>query len=48
MKILGVPPGPIIGEILRHLLERVLDDVSLNTVETLTAMVPDIAKTLKK
>ncbi len=33
---LGVAPGPAVGEVLRSLLELVLDDPEKNTVETLT------------
>jgi tRNA nucleotidyltransferase (CCA-adding enzyme) len=36
---LGIPPGPLYGEILRDLLERVTDDPSLNERETLLEMV---------
>jgi tRNA nucleotidyltransferase (CCA-adding enzyme) len=36
---LGIPRGPRIGEVLDQLLERVLDDPSLNTREQLTALV---------
>lgn len=36
---LGLEPGPEFGEILRALLERVLDDPSLNEKETLMRMV---------
>jgi tRNA nucleotidyltransferase (CCA-adding enzyme) len=31
MGALGIAPGPIIGEILAHLLEKVLDDPAVNT-----------------
>jgi tRNA nucleotidyltransferase (CCA-adding enzyme) len=48
MRILGVPPGPVIGEVLEKLLERVIDDQSLNTPETLEALVPEIARELKE
>jgi tRNA nucleotidyltransferase (CCA-adding enzyme) len=44
MEVLGVPPSPIIGEVLRRLLERVLDDASLNDKERLRALIPDAAK----
>jgi tRNA nucleotidyltransferase (CCA-adding enzyme) len=44
MQVLGVPPGPIIGEVLRRLLERVLDDASLNERERLIALIPEAAK----
>ena len=35
---LGVSPGPQIGELLRRLLEAVLDDPSQNTRERLLAL----------
>lgn len=35
MKILGIPPGPKVGQVLAILLEEVLDDPSLNTAEYL-------------
>lgn len=47
MKILDCPPGPLIGDVLRRLLERVLDDPSLNTAERLTQLVPQVARELK-
>jgi tRNA nucleotidyltransferase (CCA-adding enzyme) len=39
LKRLGVQPGPRFGEILRALLERVIDDPSLNQRETLMEIV---------
>ena len=39
LRALGIPPGPLYGEILRDLLERVTDDPSLNDRETLMGMV---------
>jgi tRNA nucleotidyltransferase (CCA-adding enzyme) len=39
LRALGLPPGPLYGEILRDLLERVTDDPSLNDRETLMGMV---------
>jgi tRNA nucleotidyltransferase (CCA-adding enzyme) len=39
---LGVPRGRRIGEVLDQLLERVLDDPSLNTREQLTALVREL------
>jgi tRNA nucleotidyltransferase (CCA-adding enzyme) len=39
LRALGLPPGPLYGEILRDLLERVTDDPALNDRETLMAMV---------
>ena len=43
MEVLGCRPGPIIGEVLRALLERVLDDASLNQRDTLRALIPEVA-----
>ncbi|MCU1283180.1 MAG: tRNA nucleotidyltransferase [bacterium] len=43
MEVLGVKPGPIIGEVLRALLERVLDDASLNDRDKLRALIPEVA-----
>jgi tRNA nucleotidyltransferase (CCA-adding enzyme) len=48
MRILGVPPGRIVGEVLDRLLERVYDDQSLNEPEKLAALVPEVAEELKK
>jgi hypothetical protein len=48
MRILGVPPSRIVGEILEKLLDRVIDDPSLNEKEKLAALVPEIADELKK
>jgi tRNA nucleotidyltransferase (CCA-adding enzyme) len=31
MSILGISPGPVVGEALKHLLDRVLEDPALNT-----------------
>ena len=42
MEVLGCRPGPIIGEVLRALLERVLDDDTLNTREQLRALIPTV------
>jgi tRNA nucleotidyltransferase (CCA-adding enzyme) len=39
LRALGVPTGPLYGQILRDLLERVTDDPSLNERETLTEIV---------
>jgi putative nucleotidyltransferase with HDIG domain len=44
MRLLSCRPGPIVGEVLRRLLERVLDDAQLNTYERLEALVPEIAR----
>jgi tRNA nucleotidyltransferase (CCA-adding enzyme) len=48
MRILAIPPGRIVGEVLRALLERVLDDASLNTPERLAALVPEVAASLRR
>lgn len=39
LRELGIPRGPLYGEILRDLLERVTDDPALNTREALLGMV---------
>jgi tRNA nucleotidyltransferase (CCA-adding enzyme) len=41
LRKLGIPAGPLMGEILRDLLERVTDDPSLNTPEALAEIVRD-------
>lgn len=43
LKAMGLPPGPRFGEILRALLDRVVDDPALNERETLLRMARDIA-----
>jgi tRNA nucleotidyltransferase (CCA-adding enzyme) len=44
MRILGCKPGPIVGEVLRRLLERVLDDAELNSYEKLEPLVKEVAR----
>jgi tRNA nucleotidyltransferase (CCA-adding enzyme) len=44
MRVLGVGPGRVVGVVLERLLERVLDDPSLNQRETLETLVPEVAK----
>jgi tRNA nucleotidyltransferase (CCA-adding enzyme) len=39
LRALGLPPGPLFGDILRDLLERVTDEPELNDRETLMGMV---------
>lgn len=39
MQVLNIPPGPKVGEVLNHLLEKVLDDPSLNNRETLLGLI---------
>jgi tRNA nucleotidyltransferase (CCA-adding enzyme) len=46
MAALGVGPGPIIGEVLRALLEMVIEDPALNEREALLALIPEVAKKL--
>lgn len=41
LRALGIPPGPLYGEILRDLLERVTDDATLNDSETLMGMIAE-------
>ena len=43
MRVLGVAPGPQVGRVLNRLLERVLDDPSLNQKETLERLIPALA-----
>lgn len=42
MELAGLTPGPRIGEIKRHLLEKVLDDPSLNNEADLSEMVREV------
>ena len=44
MRVLGRPAGPIVGRVLRRLLERVLDDPSLNERAALEALIPEAAR----
>ncbi len=44
MRILGIAPGRIVGVVLERLLERVLDDPSLNEPDRLAALVPEVAR----
>lgn len=44
MAALGVGPSPIVGKVVRALLERVLDDPALNERDALMALVPEIAR----
>ncbi len=37
MRVLGAGPGPHVGEALRHLLERVLEDPGENREEQLSS-----------
>jgi tRNA nucleotidyltransferase (CCA-adding enzyme) len=44
MRILGIPPSAKVGQVLDRLLERVLDEPSLNQRETLERLIPEVAK----
>lgn len=41
MALLGMEPGPVVGQVLEYLLEQVLDDPSLNTREQLQTLTRD-------
>ncbi len=43
---LGIPASPLMGEIIKQLVDVVVDDPSLNTKEHLLALVPKIRETL--
>lgn len=43
MEALGLEPGPRVGEILKSLLERVLEQPEINEAETLLALVKEMA-----
>ena len=47
MKRLDIRPGPVIGKVLERLLERVLEDPSLNQRETLLGLVEGCAREVK-
>ena len=48
MRVLAVPPGRIIGEVLEKVLEQVIDDPRLNKKEKLEALVREVAGEMKK
>jgi tRNA nucleotidyltransferase (CCA-adding enzyme) len=48
MRILGLPPGREIGQVLERLLELVIDDASLNERERLEALLPQVLAELRK
>jgi tRNA nucleotidyltransferase/poly(A) polymerase len=48
MEELGLKPGPVIGQILNYLLERVWEDPELNEAETLTKLAQDYLQTLRQ
>lgn len=44
MRLFGIERGPLVGEILDHLMECVLDDPKSNSLETLTGLAKDFYK----
>ena len=48
MKIMGIGPGPVVGKILRQLLEEVIKDPSRNNPRNLIAMVEKIKEDHEK
>jgi tRNA nucleotidyltransferase (CCA-adding enzyme) len=48
MRLLGLPPGREVGQVLERLLERVIDDASLNERERLEALLPEVLAELPK
>ncbi|HEY8432228.1 MAG TPA: hypothetical protein VIL20_27840, partial [Sandaracinaceae bacterium] len=48
MQALGTPPGKHVGEVLEHLLDRVLDDPSNATRERLLALVPEAYRAVRE
>jgi tRNA nucleotidyltransferase (CCA-adding enzyme) len=46
MRVLGIPPSRKVGVILEKLLDRVLDDASLNERARLEGLLPEIARAL--
>ncbi len=45
MRMLGSNPGRLVGRVLESLLEKVLDDPTLNTKDALCALIPSVAQT---
>jgi len=46
MRILEIPPGPLVGRVLNAVLERVLEDPALNEPEILADLVRELAREL--
>ena len=42
LKEMGIAPGPVMGEILRTLLEQVLEDPSCNTKQALKETIEEL------
>jgi putative nucleotidyltransferase with HDIG domain len=48
MRLLQIPPGPEVGQVLEYLLERVLDDPKLNTREALEALLAEALAAVRR
>ena len=48
MRVLAIRPSRLVGEVLEKLLERVMDDPTLNEPDKLEALLAEIAEELKK
>ncbi len=48
MRVLQIRPSRSVGQILERLLERVIDDPTLNEKEKLEALLPEVAAELAK
>jgi tRNA nucleotidyltransferase (CCA-adding enzyme) len=48
MSLFGLEPGPMVGSALAHLLDKALDDPSVNTREMLTALAKTYLDEIKK
>lgn len=44
MEVLGAPPGPIVGKVLKELFDEVLEDTSKNTKEYLLSRIKEAAE----
>jgi hypothetical protein len=44
MRLLAIPPSRQVGDVLKRLLERVIDEPALNTREALEALIPEAAR----
>lgn len=47
-QILGITPGPAVGQLLHTLLQRVLENPDLNNYDTLRTMIPSLYKSQAK
>lgn len=48
MRVLGLPPGPAVGQAIRELLSRVLDDPSVNSAAALEDLLRELAPHLAR